>query len=62
MKFVQSLVLQGTSGVQVHPAHRYTKDTGSPGLSGFAGRELLLLNTETSIGDANEKIVISAGL
>lgn len=58
----QGTVPPGTSGVQVHPAHRYTRHTGSAGLSGFAGRELLLLNTETSIGDINEKTVIPAGL
>lgn len=64
VKFVQThpTVPPGTNGVQVHPAPRYTRHTGSAGLSRFVGRELLLLNTETSIGDANKKIVMPAGL
>lgn len=52
----------GTSDMQVHVAHRYSRHTDDASLSGFAGREPLLVNTEILIGDANKKIFIPAGL
>jgi len=48
--------------VQVHTAHRYLRHTGNAGLSGFAGREPLLVNTETLTADANKEMFIAAGL
>lgn len=52
----------GISDVQVHTAHRYLRHTGNAGLSGFAGREPLLVNTETLTADANKEMFIAAGL
>lgn len=54
-------VESGISDVQAHTAHRYLRHTGNAGLSGFAGREPLLVNTETLTAVANREMLIAVG-